>query len=193
MSAALPLYIGKMLRLTPLVAEKDAPAAAAWTDQPAIASRLREGPANPMTVFEVRKIFEGWVKESEENGRDFVFAYRPQSDDRLLGFLRMAHVQWVHGAGLISLTIGDPADWNTYAREALEMALNYAFDELNLFRVTMRVGSDEAEVCELLDEARFTLEVRQRQAIYRGGQFLDRLSFGMLRPEWQAFRPLEVA
>jgi RimJ/RimL family protein N-acetyltransferase len=187
------LYIGKTLRLTPLSIEKDAPTAAQWTYAPNVAGRFRGGPANPMTVFEVRKIFEGWVKEAEESGRDFVFAFRPRVDERLVGFLHMAHVQWVHGAGLVNLVIGEPEDWDMYAREALDMALNYAFDELNLFRVTMRVPEDDLAACELFREASFTLEVRQRQAVYRGGKYCDRLSFGMLRPEWQAFRPVEVA
>jgi RimJ/RimL family protein N-acetyltransferase len=189
----LSLYAGKLLRLTPIYAEKDAPEAAQWTYQPEVAERFREGPANPMTVFEVRKVFENWVKEAEEGGRNFAFAFRPLVDERLIGFLRIAHVQWVHGAGLINLAIGSSGDWEPYAREALEMALNYAFDELNLFRVTMRVSEDDLALRELLSDANFTLEVRQRQAVFRGGQYFDRMAFGMLRPEWQVFHSMEVA
>ena len=188
-----PLYVGKMLRLTPLNIEKDAPIASQWTYQPEVAERFREGPANPMTVFEVKKIFENWVKEAEDSGRNFVFAFRPRLDEEMLGFLRIAHVQWVHGAGTINLVIGESQAWETHAQEALEMALNYVFDELNLFRVTMRVSEDDLAARELLLEARFTLEVRQRQAVYRSGQYFDRMSFGMLRPEWQIFRTVEVA
>jgi RimJ/RimL family protein N-acetyltransferase len=189
----LPLYTGKMLRLTPLNIEKDAPIVAQWTYHPDVAERFRDGPANPMTVFEVKKIFEKWVKDAEDSGRDFVFAFRPHLDEDMIGFLRIAHVQWVHGAGLINLVIGESQAWETHAQEALEMTLNYAFDELNLFRVTMRVNEDDLAARALLLEASFTLEVRQRQAVYRGGQYLDRLSFGMLRPEWQVFHSTEVA
>jgi RimJ/RimL family protein N-acetyltransferase len=187
------LYVGRTLRLTHLDPEKDAPVAAQWTYTPNIAAKLRDGPANPMTNFEVRKIFEGWIKDAEDNGREFLFAFRPCDEERLVGILRLAYVQWVHGVGLINLMIGDVQDWNRYAREALEMTLNYAFDELNLFRVAMRISEDELEARELYVEANFTLEVRQRQAVFRDGKYHDRLSFGMLRPEWQAFRPLEVA
>jgi RimJ/RimL family protein N-acetyltransferase len=191
---SLPLFIGRTLRLTVLNAEKDAPVAALWTYNPEIAWRLRDGQTNqPMTVFEVRKIFEGWAKDAEENGRDFVFGIRPRVDDRLVGFMRMAHVQWVHGVGGLNLAIGDPEDWGAYAREALEMALNFAFDELNLFRITMRISDGDRGMRDLLVESNFTLEVRQRQGLFRDGQYVDRLSFGMLRPEWQAFRSLEVA
>ena len=196
----LPLYTGRTLRLTPLNAEKDAPAASQWTIETDIAEKFREGPAMPLTSPEVRKVFEGWVKEAEDSGRTFVFAYRPQDDERLVGFLHIAHVEWVHGAGMINLVIGETQDRAAYAREALEMALNYAFDELNLFRVTIRAAENDRAACRLFDETNLTLEVRQRQAVYRDGRLWDRLSYGMLRPEWlvfhpawQAFRPLEVA
>ena len=188
-----PLYIGKTLRLTAINAEKDAPAAAVWTYQPEVAERFRDGPAVPMRPLEVRRIFEEWVKEAEDSGRNFVFAFRPCGDEDLLGFLRVAHVQWVHGAGFISMVLGSPAVWETYAAEALEMALNYAFEELNLFRVTLAVGEDEIAARSLLVESNFTLEVRQRQALYRGGKYLDHMLFGMLRPEWQVFHAMEVA
>jgi RimJ/RimL family protein N-acetyltransferase len=94
---------------------------------------------------------------------------------------------------LVNLVIGESLAWEAHAQEALEMTLNYAFDELNLFRVTMRVNEDDMAARALLLEASFTLEVRQRQAVYRGGRYLDRLSFGMLRPEWQVFHSTEVA
>lgn len=187
-----PLYYGKTLRLTALEAEKDAPVVAGWTYEPETASRLREGTVNPMTPYEVRRILEGWIKDAEDNGRDFVFGFRPIGEERLVGFLRFAHVQWVHGAAIVNLVIGEERDWEATAREALEMALNYAFDELNLFRVTMRFSENDLAACRLVQQANFTLEVRQRQALYRSGRYVDRLSFGMLRPEWEVFRIQEV-
>ena len=188
-----PLYEGRNIRLTPVDVDKDAPVIADWSCEPQIVSHIREGTVNPMTLFEVRKVLENWRNAAENSGHTFLFALRPLEEDRLVGFLRMAHVQWVHGAGFFNLVIGCDEDWKTFAREALGMALNYAFDELNLFRVTVRIAEDERLALDLFQQVKFYLEVRQRQAVYRDGRFLDRLSFGMLRPEWEAFRVLEVA
>lgn len=188
-----PLYEGRTIRITPIDVEKDAPVIADWSYAPQIVSQIREGSVNPLTIYEVSKVLENWKTASENGGHTFFFALRPSQEDRLVGFLRLAHIQWVHGAGLFSLVIGNEQDWDAFAREALGMALNYAFDELNLFRVTVRVAEDERLAVSLFQQSQFYLEVRQRQAIYRDGRFLDRLSFGMLRPEWEAFRLSEVA
>lgn len=188
-----PLYEGRTIRLTPIDVDKDAPVIADWSYTPQIVSQIREGTVNPMTVFEVGKVLENWKSAAENGGHTFFFALRPSQEDRLVGFLRLVNIQWVHGAGLFSLVIGNEQDWNASAREALGLALNYAFDELNLFRVTVRIAEDDRLAVNLFQRARFYLEVRQRQAIFRGGRYFDRLSFGMLRPEWEAFRFSEVA
>jgi RimJ/RimL family protein N-acetyltransferase len=188
-----PLYDGRTLRVTPIDVEKDAPVIAEWSYAPRIVSQIREESANPLTIFEAGKILGNWKHASEDGGHTFFFALRPKQEERLVGFLRLIHIQWVHGAGLFSLVIGNMQDWDVFAREALDLALNYAFDELNLFRVTARIAEDDHLALELFRQAQFYLEVRQRQAIFRDGRYLDRLSFGMLRPEWEAFRVQEVA
>ncbi len=188
-----PLYDGRTLRMVPIDVEADALVIAVWSYAPQVVSQIREGGVNPLTVFEVSKILGNWKRSSEESGRSFVFALRPQEEDRLVGLLRVNHVQWVHGAGLLSLVIGDPQDWEAFGCEAVQLALNFSFDELNLFRVTVKIAEDETNADDALRQAQFTLEVRQRQAIFRDGRYLDRLSFGMLRPEWEVFRSQEVA
>lgn len=187
------LFNGKNLRLTALDIEKDAPEVAVWTYDPDISGRLREGSAGPMLISEVRKVFEDWMKGMEDRRQPLVFALRRSQDDALIGLARILFVQWVHGAGQFELIITDAEAWREHAQDALEMVLNYSFGELNLFRVSTRIGEDDHRAKALYEESRFYLEVRQRQAIYRNGSYRDALFFGMLRPEWEAYRLPEVA
>ena len=188
-----PLYNGHSLRLTPMNIEKDAPVIAGWTYQPEVTPQLTFGRSTPMTPIEVRKVMENWKKDIENSGHTFIFSLRPLEEERIIGLIVIAYVQWVHAAGQIRLVIGDQLDWDHFAREALQMALNYAFDELNLFRVSLRVGEDEIPARALFQQAELTLEVRQRQAIFRNGSYQDGLSFGILRTEWQAAHAAEEA
>lgn len=195
----MPLFESQNLRLTPLDAEKDVQAIALWTYELDIAARLREDqPARPMAAMEVKKIYERWQKEAEESSRQFLFAIRKREtqhteNDAVIGVLRIMHVEWVHGAAYLDLVIGDREDWQCYAREALDMALRYAFDELSLFRVTAVIAEHNQEASSLFEQARFTLEVRQRQAVYHNRQSWDKLYFGLLRPEWKMQQLAEVS
>ena len=65
------------------------------------------------------------------------FTLRMRSDDRLIGFARLHWIEWSNGAGFIELGIGDPNDrLQGYGSEALRLLLRFAFDELNLYRLT---------------------------------------------------------
>jgi RimJ/RimL family protein N-acetyltransferase len=190
-----PLFEGRNLRFDYLDIEKDPQVVAGWTYRLDVARRLTDKPAHPLTAFEVKKIFEEWQKDVEKSGNSYCFALRASADGRLIGFLHIAYVAWVHGAAMFKLVLGEPEDWEHYSREALEMTLRYSFDELNLFRVSAHVEEHDEPAQNLYRWAQFFLEVRQRQAVYYNGRYWDRLSFGMLRPEWLTFQNqmLEVA
>ncbi len=185
----MPLFESQHLRLTPINLDKDPQAIASWTYELEIAARLREDqPARPMAVFEVKKLYERWQKESDESNRQFLFAVRLKETpdaESILGVVRIKYIEWVHGAAYLDLIIADPHDWETYAPEALDLALRYAFDELNLFRVTAVIPEHNEAANQLFEQANFTLEVRQRKAVYWNTRAWDKLFFGLLRPEWK--------
>lgn len=197
-----PLFESEHLRLTPIDPEKDAQAIASWTYELETAARLREEqPARPMAAFEVKKLYERWQKDADESNRQFLFAIRlrtegadtspaaetpqPGTPAEIIGVLRIKHIEWVHGAAFLDLILGEPANWQGFAREALELALCYAFDELSLFRVTAVIAEHNQPANDLFEQANFTLEVRQRQAVYWNKRSWDKLYFGLLRPEWK--------
>jgi RimJ/RimL family protein N-acetyltransferase len=193
-----PLFEGQNIRLTPVDPEKDAHTIAAWTDALEVAAQMREDqPTRPLAAFEVKKLYERWQKEAEETSRQFLFAIRRSSsknteNDEIIGVLRIKYVEWVHGAAFMDLIVGKPSDWQEYAREALDLGLRYAFEELSLFRVTAVIGEHNQAAHDLFRQANFTLEVRQRQAVYWGQQTWDKLFFGLLRPEWKMQQLAEV-
>ena len=65
----IPLYDGRNIRLTPIDLEKDPQIVANWTCRFEIARRLTDNAAHPLTVFEVKKVFEGMKKGYRPNGR----------------------------------------------------------------------------------------------------------------------------
>jgi RimJ/RimL family protein N-acetyltransferase len=192
----LPLFESQHLRLTPINLEKDMQLIASWTYDLDTAAKMREDqPARPMAVYEVKKLYERWQKEAEDGNRQFLFAIRLREavEDAVIGVVRITHVEWVHGAAFLDLIMGNENHWQAYAHEALDMALRYAFEELSLFRITAVIPEHNAQANELFEQSRFTLEVRQRQAVYWNRRTWDKLFYGLLRPEWKMQQLAEVA
>jgi RimJ/RimL family protein N-acetyltransferase len=188
------LFESNHLKLTPIHLEKDIQAIASWTSDLKIAAQMREDqPARPMAAFEVKKLYERWQKESDDTNRQFLFAIHKRgaledtagSMSEIIGVIRITNIEWVHGAAFLDLIIDDEENWQEFAREALDLALRYAFDELSLFRITAVIAEHNQRASSLYEQARFTLEVRQRQAVYWDRQAWDKLYFGLLRPEWK--------
>lgn len=193
-----PLFESRNLRLTSIDSEKDSQIMAAWTYDLDTAAHLREDqPARPMAALEVKKVTERWQKESEDSNRQFLFAIRLRGtqnteQDNIIGVVRIMNIEWVHSAAYLDLIISDHQHWQAYAQEALELALRYAFDELSLFRVTAVIAEHNQHANELFEQANFTLEVRQRQAVYWDKRPWDKLYYGLLRAEWKMQQLAEV-
>ena len=64
--------------------------------------------------------------------------------------------------------------------------MRYTFAELNLHHAHAMMSSGDADAIAFFERNGFKLEVRQREAIYRGGRYFDRLLYGILRTEWEA-------
>ena len=84
------------------------------------------------------------------------------------------------------LGIGDPDDRGRgYGSEALGLMLNYAFQELNLYRLTAVIPENNPAARHLFEEAGFQEEVRRREALHRGRRRWDVIHMGLLRAEWE--------
>jgi RimJ/RimL family protein N-acetyltransferase len=175
------LFEGRRVRLTTPDPEKDAEIESGWTHDAEYLRLIDFAPARPLAPAAVKKKYERL--EKAEN-KEFYFAVRALADDRLIGF---GHLYWVdlqHGAAMLNLGLGQPADRGQgYGSDALRLLLNYAFDELNLHRVAARTASYNTGGLRFLAHHGFVEEVRNRQAVWRDGQRWDAVTVGLLRTE----------
>lgn len=156
----------------------------AWWSDPGFLRDFIAHPAYPWSEEQVARRIE-----SGQSGDDnFLFGIRTNDDNRLIGVLELDGVQWANGNTAISVGIGDPADRGRgYGREAMELALEFAFLELNLYRVFLTVFSYNDPALALYEGLGFTREGVFRQHLERDGQRHDMFLYGLLRPEWLAF------
>ncbi|MFC8685206.1 GNAT family N-acetyltransferase [Brevibacillus porteri] len=83
------------------------------------------------------------------------------------------------------IDIGEKEYWGKgYAREALKLLLDYAFLEMNLHRVSLRVFSFNEKAIKLYDRLGFKQEGISRQFLFREGKWHDLVHMGILQQEY---------
>ena len=177
------LFEGTTLTLTPVHPSKDAQVVSGWTYSLDIARRLGQDPARPIGADRVKKWFES-VEDEVGKQNAFFFCIRLREQKLLVGLLRISRISWSHGNAEIDLTIADPAKRKLHGPESLELALRYAFQELNLFRLTAAIPSHDVDSITLFESAGFQHEVTCRQAVFFGGRLWDEFMYGLLHSEW---------
>ncbi len=179
------LFEGKLVRLATRDPERDAEIESQWTHDPEFLRLTEMGPARPLAPFQIKKRFE--ADEREKN--HFVFAIRTREDATTIGTVALRWVQWAHGVAVLQIWIGKPEDRGRgYGRDALGLILNYAFNELNLFRLNANTFEYNERAIRFLELAGFIVEVRRRQALEREGQRWDSIILGLTREDWDKSR-----
>ena len=187
-----PLFTGTLIRLIPLAPERDAEGIARWTGDPDYQWQVDDAPARPLSATQVKKQLEGMVKEAETEHQAFHFAIRTLDGDSLVGTASLVGIQWSHGASQLVIGLGNLADFEKgYADDALRLLLHYTFAELNLYRLEVKTAETNEHGIAVLQRAGFSVEVRNRQAIYRAGKRRDLLHLGLLRDEWTSVNESE--
>jgi RimJ/RimL family protein N-acetyltransferase len=186
MSIQTQYFESARLRLGPIDYDKDPAVESRWTHDPAYQHGLGLYPARPLSPAQMKKKYEAIEKNIEESHNTFHFMVTSKEDDRLIGMARIEWIEWSHGAGELKLAIGDPQERRKgYGSELMELMLRFAFDELNLYRLSVMVSEDNTAGLALLKKFGFVEEVRRRKALHRNGQYIDLLHFGLLHSEWK--------
>lgn len=143
---------------------------------------LDSEPPRPRTEAQHRKSDE---EESLPDGKGYGFCFRTLADDKLIGFVYLSIVSWVHGDAFVSIGIGNREELGKgYGTDAMRLALRYAFAELGLHRVSLNVFSNNARAIRSYEKAGFRREGMLREAMLREGTRLDIIYMGVLRHEW---------
>ncbi|MYL44250.1 GNAT family N-acetyltransferase [Virgibacillus halodenitrificans] len=83
------------------------------------------------------------------------------------------------------IDIGEKNYWGKgYGKEALQLLLTYAFNELNLHRVSLQVFSFNTRAIQLYEKLGFVEEGKCREALYRNGEWHDIIQMGLLKKEF---------
>ena len=176
------LFKGQLVRLSGIEPEELSKGFSRWSRDSEFKRLLDFDPARMHSA----KATKDWMEKHMEAEKDiFWFSIRTLDDDRLLGDVELAVINWGSRDAFVGLGIGERDFWGKgYGTEAMQLILRYAFLELNLRRVTLNVFEYNERAIRSYEKAGFRLEGRQRQMMQREGRRWDILYMGILKEEW---------
>ncbi len=179
------LFAGKHIRLAPPNAERDAEIESQWTHNVEFMRTMYAESMRPLSPNAIKKKYEASQQDSHHMPNEIHFAIRTQTDDRLVGFVRLMRIDWSNGGARLFLTIADEKDRGKgFGREAMQLGLHYAFLEMNLYRLSTHALESNQRGLAFLHKHGFVDEVRRRQAVYRDSKYWDMILLGLLRDAW---------
>ncbi|MDY7222680.1 GNAT family protein [Halalkalibacterium halodurans] len=106
--------------------------------------------------------------------------------DVTIGITSLINIDYKNRNAECIIDIGEKTYWGKgYGFEALRLLLNYAFLEMNLHRVSLRVFSFNKKAIRLYEKLGFKHEGTSRQCLYRYGQWHDIVHMGILKDEYK--------
>lgn len=124
----------------------------------------------------------GWFQGIGNDPSKVIFAIRRIAESRFVGFVELRSIHPVFRSAEIGLQIGEVADRRQgFGAEALELALRYCWNDLNLERVSLSVFGDNLPAIRLYEKAGFQHEGTLRGAVYVDGRRVDLKIMATLR------------
>lgn len=179
------LFDGEYVCLASIDVEKIAVLESEWTHNIDYARRIGPGIPRPLAAFEIKTFYTDLLKQADESKCLFPFSVRRRADNVLLGTARLDNIQWNHRNGRLTLYLGNPEGKRDEWLDSLGLLIHYAFNEIGLNRLSFMAFEHEKEIINILEEAGFVLEIRQRECNYYKGQYEDVLNFGLLYSDWK--------
>lgn len=172
---------GKLVRLAVPNFESETELLASW-DQDSEYQRLYDSePARLASVNVQREWAEEWLKDC------YVFAIRTLADDKMIGVVELDDFNWVTGDVWLGIGLGDRAYWGQgYGTDAMRVLIRYAFEELNLRRISLSVFEYNERAVKCYRKLGFKEEGRGREQLRREGRYWDLIYMGLLREEWES-------
>lgn len=175
------LLTGQLVKLTAQDPENDPKILAPWHRDTEFFQLAYGRLAEPWNAKQIKERLERHSGEPN----DISFSMRTLADDKLIGQMGM-WLDYPHGDGFVWILIGERDYWGKgYGTDAMRVMLRYAFEELNLHRVSLRTFGFNLRAIRSYEKVGFVHEGKSRSALNRMGQRWDEIWMGITRDEWE--------
>lgn len=173
------MLVGEKTRLRSIERE-DIPRFVEWLNDPEVTYYLGRVPLLS------RAEEERWFEETVKDERHRILAIETK-ESMHIGNIGLHNIDEKNSHAELGIVIGDKNLWDKgYGTDAVRTMLRYAFEEMNLHRVFLRVFDFNQRAIRCYEKCGFQHEGVARQAVYLAGKYHDELAMSILRPEFEA-------
>lgn len=125
---------------------------------------------------------ELWFNVGKDPSRVF-FAIRKVGTQPIIGYVQIHGIDAVHRSAMMGLRIGDAGERGKgYGREALELAVQYCWNHLNLSKIGLVVFAVNERAIKLYSEYGFEKEGHLKRGVFIDGKWVDVVLMGLMHP-----------
>jgi RimJ/RimL family protein N-acetyltransferase len=177
-----PFLIGSRVYLRPLESE-DAASLQPWVNDEEVARTVAFH--RPLTLADER----AFVERTRSADHEIVLAIALQRGDRMIGDVGLHAIHSKDRSAVLGIMIGDKKEWGKgYGTEATALMVRYAFETMNLNRVSLHVFEFNVRGIRAYEKVGFRQEAIFRQAVFREGRYWNTIGMAILRDEWSRGR-----
>ncbi|MGX4667928.1 GNAT family N-acetyltransferase [Cerasibacillus sp. JNUCC 74] len=138
------------------------------------------------TLPETKAFVEGVILNSSSSKS---YIIQDKANEKAIGITSLINMDQKNRNAECIIDIGEKDYWGKgIGKEALKLLLDYAFLEMNLHRVSLRVFSFNERALHLYNKMGFKQEGVSRQALFRNGKWHDIIHMGILEREYLAMQ-----
>ena len=120
------------------------------------------------------------IEEGLHHENAFIFAIREKEKEKLMGAIGI-HLDISNRKAEVGYWIGQDFRNKGYVSEALEKIIYFGFEELGLNKIYASHYSHNPASGKVLQNCGMHYEGVQKQHVFKNGQFLDLVNYGLLR------------
>jgi len=152
-----------------------------WISDEKVTHYLETG-TFPLSIERLNEDYENELK----NQKDISFLVIFKKSDTPIGWGGLYNTDWIKRSSELRFFIGETKHWKlTAALESQKLLLQYAFEKLNLHRVTGGANVENKGSWKVLERIGFVKEGVFRDVVYRNGKYYDAYMYSMLRKEYE--------
>lgn len=126
-----------------------------------------------------------WLLEAINNKNQIRLGISLTESDELIGMISLINLDRINRSAECSYMIGVKKYWEKgYATEAMRLILDFAFNERNLKRISVKILDINLASIRMCEKCGYKKEGELRNSVYKTGKYHNQIIMSVLREEF---------